>query len=201
MDIVLKGGMTGIEAAGQIKKLFDVPVVYLTAYCDDEIVNEAVTTEPFGYLIKPFNERELNTTIRMALYKHEMEKRVRESEEQYRKIAELADDCIYIISRDYTVEYLNPCARTYLKNLPGDPAGKHLGNLFPGKISRFMIESLSEVFATGKPVRRINEFKLLAGPVWFSTTLVPFRVEGCEVISVMGLSRDIIASVVRWKIP
>jgi CheY-like chemotaxis protein len=201
MDIILKGEMNGIEAAEQIRVLYGVPVVYLTAYSDEEIVDQAVTTEPFGYLIKPFNERELKTTIRMALYKHAMDRRLKESEEQHRKIAELADDCIYIIERDYTVQYLNPCAMRYLKDLAGDPVGKHLSELFPGKISRIMIESLSEVFTTGKPIRRINEFALLSGSVWFNTTLVPFKTEGTEVVSVMGLSRDIIASVVRWKIP
>jgi PAS domain S-box-containing protein len=200
MDIFLKGQMNGITAAEHIRRLYGTPVVYLTAYSDDEIVNKAVSTEPFGYLIKPFNERELKTTIRMALYKHAMDQRVRESEERYRKIAELADDCIYIISRDYTVQYLNLCARRYLKELPEDPIGRHLSEIFPGKVSRHMIESLSEVFTTGKPVRRINEFPLLTGSVWFNTTLAPFTTIDQEVISVMGLSRDIIASVVKWKI-
>ena len=70
MDIVLDGKMDGIEAASQIRNRFNIPVVYLTAYADDEILERAKVTEPFGYMIKPFGERDLNSTIEMAIYKH-----------------------------------------------------------------------------------------------------------------------------------
>jgi len=70
MDIVLDGKMDGIEAASQIRNRFNIPVVYLTAYADDEILERAKVTEPFGYMIKPFGERDLNTTIEMAIYKY-----------------------------------------------------------------------------------------------------------------------------------
>lgn len=200
MDIMLKEKMTGIEAAEEIRKLYDIPIVYLTAYSDESIISQAVVTEPFGYLIKPFNDRELKTTVQMALYKHGMEVRLKESEEQYRKMAELAEDCIYIVNSDYTVHYLNPFACRYLDRAPEEIVGRHLAELFPGKMSRMMIESISEVVSTGKKLRKINEFALETGPVWFDTTLVPFRTEGGRIVSVMGLSRDIIASVVKWKL-
>jgi len=80
MDIMLEGEMNGIEAAGQIRSRFDIPVVYLTAYADEEILEKAKVTEPFGYIIKPFKERELNTAIEIALYKHKMEKKLKKSE-------------------------------------------------------------------------------------------------------------------------
>jgi CheY-like chemotaxis protein len=74
MDIVLRGEMDGIEAAHQIRAHFDIPVVYLTAYADDKTVERAKVTEPFGYLIKPFKDRELHAIIELALYKHKTEK-------------------------------------------------------------------------------------------------------------------------------
>jgi len=70
MDIVLKGEMDGIEAAKQIKERFHIPVVYLTAYADKKLLERVKITEPFGYIVKPFEERELHTTIEIALYKH-----------------------------------------------------------------------------------------------------------------------------------
>lgn len=70
MDIVLKGKMDGIEAASTIRKQVDVPVIYLTAYSDEEVLERARTTEPYGYIIKPFKKSELNANIEMALYKH-----------------------------------------------------------------------------------------------------------------------------------
>ena len=75
MDIVLEGDMDGVEAAEQIRDRFDIPVVYLTAYSDDKTLQRAKITEPYGYILKPFQERELYTTIEMALYKHKIERK------------------------------------------------------------------------------------------------------------------------------
>jgi len=75
MDIVLQGEMDGIEAAKQIRFNYDIPVVYLTSYSDEQILERAKITEPYGYIIKPFKERELNINIEIALYKHKMEKK------------------------------------------------------------------------------------------------------------------------------
>jgi PAS domain S-box-containing protein len=80
MDIRLKGRMDGIEAAEKIKAQADVPVVYLTAYADDATLARAKVTEPFGYILKPFEDRELHIAIDMALYKHRTDRRLRESE-------------------------------------------------------------------------------------------------------------------------
>ncbi|MFP4642112.1 MAG: response regulator [Dehalococcoidia bacterium] len=74
MDIVLKGEMDGIQAAEQVRAQHNIPVVYLTAYTDDKTMERAKISEPYGYIVKPFEDRELHTTIEMALYKHESEK-------------------------------------------------------------------------------------------------------------------------------
>lgn len=73
MDIVLYGEMDGIEATAQIKDRFNIPVVYLTAHSDDTTLEMAKITEPYGYIIKPFEDRELLVAIEIALYKHKME--------------------------------------------------------------------------------------------------------------------------------
>jgi CheY-like chemotaxis protein len=77
MDIVLDGEMDGIEAAGEIQSRFRIPVVYLTAHTSDAILKRIKKTEPFGHIIKPFNDRELHAAIEIALYKHEMEEKLR----------------------------------------------------------------------------------------------------------------------------
>jgi len=76
-----KGDLDGIEAAQEIRACFDIPVVYLTALADDDTLRRAKIMEPFGYILKPFEDRELHETIEIALYKHVMEKKLRESEE------------------------------------------------------------------------------------------------------------------------
>ncbi len=73
MDIELSGKMDGIEAAGILHSRFDIPSIFVTAYADDKILERAKITEPFGYLIKPFENKELLSNIVMALYKHRAE--------------------------------------------------------------------------------------------------------------------------------
>ncbi|MEE9389953.1 MAG: HD domain-containing phosphohydrolase [Candidatus Aminicenantaceae bacterium] len=107
MDIVLKGEMDGIEAASIISSRLDIPVVYLTAHADNKTLARAKITEPFGYILKPFDDKELQTNIEMALYKHKMGNMLKESEERYRSVVENSHDAIYIIAQD-AFQYANP---------------------------------------------------------------------------------------------
>lgn len=70
MDIMLKGEMSGIEAAMLIRDRVGKPVIFLTAYADDDTVSRARIAEPYGYILKPFKAVDMHTTIEMALYKH-----------------------------------------------------------------------------------------------------------------------------------
>lgn len=83
MDIRLQGSMDGIETAAHIYEKFDIPVVYLTAYAGDDFLERAKQTKPFGYILKPFDERILHPTITMALEKHQQEKELRENKKQF----------------------------------------------------------------------------------------------------------------------
>lgn len=74
MDISLGGEFDGIETAGRLRDLYDLPVVYLSAYSDAETLERAKITQPYGYLLKPLDEREVVTTIEMAIHKHSMER-------------------------------------------------------------------------------------------------------------------------------
>lgn len=93
MDIVLKGDMDGIEAASIVRSKYKIPVVYLTSYTDEDFLTRAKITAPFGYILKPFNARELHTTIEMAIYKHrsdaEREKLISELQEALAQVRTL----------------------------------------------------------------------------------------------------------------
>lgn len=82
MDIQLADTMRGTEAAEHLKKQMDVPVIFLTAFCDENVLEQAEKSFPHGYLIKPFDRRELEASIRMALSRHKAELRIRQSEQR-----------------------------------------------------------------------------------------------------------------------
>jgi len=85
MDIRLQGDMDGVEAAAQVRSRFNIPVVYVTAFSDEETLHRAKVTEPFGYILKPFETRELLTAIEMGLYKHRGEQALRQKNEELEK--------------------------------------------------------------------------------------------------------------------
>ena len=107
MDIVLKGGVDGVEAAERIRTNFDIPVVYLTAYADEHTLQRAKVTEPFGYILKPFEERELHTTIEVALYKHKMERRIKESQHWLATTLKSISDGVITTNTEGHVTFLN----------------------------------------------------------------------------------------------
>jgi CheY-like chemotaxis protein len=115
MDIMLKGQIDGIQAAERIRSLFNIPVIYLTAYSDESTLERAKISEPFGYLLKPFEERELHTTIEMALYKHRMEKKLKESEQWLSTTLKSIGDAVIATDRNGRIAFMNPVA----ENLTG----------------------------------------------------------------------------------
>ena len=106
MDIMLKGDISGIEAANQIKHAYEIPVIYLTAYADESTLSKAKVTEPYGYIIKPFKEIDLHTSIEMALYKHGREQEVKKERDLYSSIVSDAgqDDRLFVKSNSRLVK-------------------------------------------------------------------------------------------------
>ncbi|GBF49123.1 response regulator receiver domain protein [Leptospira ryugenii] len=106
MDIMLGGGIDGIEVAKIVKKKQEIPVVYLTAYSDEATLDRAKKTEPFGYLIKPFNSRDLYVTAEMAIYKSQIQRQLREIQQ---KLAEAQKwETIGLVAAGISHEINNP---------------------------------------------------------------------------------------------
>jgi PAS domain S-box-containing protein len=103
MDIKLRGEMDGIDTVWELRKILDVPVIFSTAMSDQSSLSRAKLTEPYGYIVKPFNERELYTTIETSLHKHRIDHRLKESETKYRTLFEQSRDAIYLSDLDGTI--------------------------------------------------------------------------------------------------
>ncbi len=110
MDIMLAGAMDGIEAAGQIKARYGIPVIFLTAYTDEKTLERAKEVEPFGYILKPFKERELYTTIDIALYKNSIDRKLRKQERLFSAILHSINDGIVATDTELKVSFMNPVA-------------------------------------------------------------------------------------------
>lgn len=111
MDIVLKGKIDGIEAAQRIHDNYDIPVLYLTAYSDEETLKRAKITEPFGYIIKPFEDRELHSSVEIAIYKHEMDRKLKASEKWLSTTLESMGDAMIATDKEGVIIFMNPVAQ------------------------------------------------------------------------------------------
>jgi PAS domain S-box-containing protein len=130
MDIRIEGSMDGVEAAEKIRSNFNIPVVYLTAYIDDSTVQRAMITAPFGFVLKPFKPRELHIAIELALYKHKMEMKLKESEQLLSTILENIDDAVISVDINGSVTFMNLAAEKLICCEQNDAVGKNLTKLF-----------------------------------------------------------------------
>ena len=124
MDIKLQGGTDGIEAARRIRSEADRPVVFLTSYSDDGILEKAKEVEPYGYLLKPFDDRELHTTIQMAIHKHRMEQLVRSAKREWERTFDTIPDGVAVIDREFRILRANRALAEALGRRPGELVGR-----------------------------------------------------------------------------
>jgi PAS domain S-box-containing protein len=130
MDIRLKGNVDGVETAEEIRVRFDIPVIYLTAYADENTLQRAKVTEPYGYMVKPFEERELYSTIEITLYKHEMERQLRKSEQWLATTLRSLGDAAIATDRKGLVTFMNPAAEALTGWKEEDAQGKNVTEVF-----------------------------------------------------------------------
>ncbi len=130
MDIKLQGEMDGIETAGKINEKLGIPVIYLTAYADDSTLVRAKHTNPYGYLLKPIEGRELRSAIETTLMKHAFEKELQERERWLSTILSSVGEAVIVYGTDLKVSYFNPAAEKLLDVSCDKALGKKVNELF-----------------------------------------------------------------------
>jgi PAS domain S-box-containing protein len=124
MDIMLKGALDGVQAAEQIREQFRIPVIFLTAFANPPLLERAKSAEPFGYLIKPFSRRDLQSTIEIALFRSAMENRLRDSERRFREMAALLPTAILEFDANKRIIFLNQAGLTMFGAVCTDSSDK-----------------------------------------------------------------------------
>ena len=197
MDIILNGEMSGITAANIIQQQYDIPVIYFTGQSDEATLNRALESgEPFGYIVKPFEEKNLKSNIMLALYKHSMDLRLKASEELYRTIAELSEDGIFIITNNYSVAYVNASAARIINREPAAIINQPFSDFVPEEMSWQIRSVIDEVRATNKSTRMLQEFTSGDRKFWLDTRFIPLAPVDDSRWQVMMVIRDITDQVI-----
>ncbi|MBO8130428.1 MAG: PAS domain S-box protein [Candidatus Marinimicrobia bacterium] len=110
MDIMLSGKLDGIETAHKLRSIKEVPIIYLTAYVDDKTLSRAKLTEPYGYIVKPYDERILRSTIETAFYKYNIEQKIKESESKLFTTLKSIGDAVITTDAEGKINFMNPVA-------------------------------------------------------------------------------------------
>jgi len=193
MDIRLKGSIDGIEAASRIWRLYAIPIVYLTAYTDEDTLIKATLAEPFGYLIKPFDEKELLVAIELAFYKHQVETENKEKRRWLNAILSSITDGLISTDREGIINFINPVAEKLLGKSAAVAVGQPLEKTFiiqegpAGRRCGLNLDWLASAFTADQ------DFYLLRGedrvPVELQGSLI--RDEGGRVVGSVLVFRDI----------
>lgn len=182
MDIRLRGALDGVEAAALIRAQIDVPIIYLTAYADEATIARAKITSPFGYLVKPYNERELRAAIEIALYKHETDRLLAE-ERTRRQAAEELKLMIEAV-KDYAIIMLNPKGRVATWNegarrITGyaqeEILGSHISTFYPPEAASGAAAALAVALQEGRDEHEGWRLRKDGTCFWAHVTLTAFR--------------------------
>ena len=126
MDINLRGDMDGIEAAVKINECRSIPIIFCTAYSNNEVLERAKITSPFGYVLKPFDNRELEINIEIALFKHKVEKDLADTKMNLDATLKNVSDGVIAADSDGRIFLINPIAEKIAGCTAGDGFGKRL---------------------------------------------------------------------------
>ncbi|KYK37873.1 MAG: response regulator [Theionarchaea archaeon] len=197
MDIMLKEDMDGIQAAETIRSRFDTPVVYLTAYTDENLLQRAKITEPYGYILKPFENKELHSTIEMALYKHRMEKKVRESKQWLFTTLKSIGDGVIATDTQGQITFMNPVAEILTGWDQDEAVGMPLEDVFYiiNEETRERCENpFEKIIETGGVVGLANNTVLIARDGTerlLADSGAPICDDNCNILGTVLVFRDI----------
>ena len=197
MDIVLRGEKNGIDASREIKEKVDIPVIFLTAYSDVELIDKANSTEPYAYLVKPFQERQLLASIETALHKSGIEKLLEESEEWLATTLMSIGDAVIATDGAGYVKSMNHVAERLTGWKQEDAAGKPLTEVFKiinGTTDEEIENPVTKILREGVVVELADQTILMAkdgAKIPIDDSFAPIKNDKGGIIGTVMAFRDI----------
>src|SRR2546428_4890013 len=124
MDIWLAGPMSGIEAARQIRQRLDIPIVFVTAHSDESTLRQAQGAQPYGFVLKPFDQNDLRVAIEIALHKHRIDAQLRRSEQRFATTLKAIGEAVISTDARGVVDFMNGAAAALAGVAAGEAIGK-----------------------------------------------------------------------------
>jgi len=196
MDIRLEGEGDGIDAAIQLKQQHAIPFVFVTAHADPATLARATRAEPLGYVVKPFNERELGAAIETALYRHQAEDRLQRMERWLSTTLHSIGDAVIVADQDQRVTFLNGVAEQMTRWPINEALGQRFDLVFKvlqGKDRLPMTSQASTALHTGVTVRVDDDSLLVARDgtvIPIDDSAAPIRDDHGQAIGVVVVFRD-----------
>ena len=168
MDLHLAGTMDGIDTAEQIRTLYHIPVIFLTGHADETSLGRAKVTEPYGYVLKPFDERELHSAIEIALYKHRMEERAKENERTIQVLANAIPDAVMLLDNNRQIIALNDTMARHFGYNNTRVNGDSSIHLVRNGMFTSIESQIRELLHSGRPVRFEEKYR----DKWFEISFI-----------------------------
>ncbi len=207
MDIVLKGEMDGIEAAEEIRSQFDIPVIFLAAFADKDRLERAKLTYPFGFILKPFQNKDLEVTIEMALYVAKVDAQRKQAEEivqrQRKELQTIFDSVpasVFYKDKGNRLIRVNKTLADVLGLPKEEMEGKAASEISSHKNEKYW-KNDKEILSSGKAKRNIIEsLTTPKGIRWLQTDKIPYKNEQGDTVGIIGFSIDITERVQAEKV-
>jgi PAS domain S-box-containing protein len=187
MDTTLPGKMTGIEAAAQIRERYSIPVIIITAHSDDTTIARALESDPFGYIMKPFEARDLTIRIEIALYKHAMDKALRERESTINALLNTIPDALVLLDNEKKIVAVNEILAEQLQKSPEALKGLDITDLQLTKTTGVTLQQIDDLYRQGTPVFCEEKH----GDRWYEVSMFPMHGADGRIPRVAIQSHDI----------
>jgi PAS domain S-box-containing protein len=192
LDIILKGNLDGIDAAEKIKDVLNIPIIYLTAFTDENTMNRAMSTEPKNYILKPFDDNELRFALEMSVYRNKIENELKKTQNYLELITENMVDIVGQVDTKGAFLYVSPSIKKLLGYQPVQILGNSIFEFVHPEDLEMTLNCFNRCMETGKPEKIRKRVKTSSGDYkWIETMGSPVYDDSNQINGAVISCRDI----------